>query len=122
MQNNAPHKSPDIVTRLKFPTKVLPGDEIKKIRDRLGNCSENTMETTIRATRTHVGSSAIQEGLRIFGLRNAIPRIAHPDVACWVAKYNGEIAAIDIISSFPNCTDGESAREYAALFARDKCS
>ena len=88
---------PIYVMGLKLPVRVLSEDEIKKIHAQLGHCSENTLETTIRAAQMHVDSSAILKVLRECGCQNALQRITPPQVSCWLAKYNGGIVAMDII-------------------------
>ena len=68
-------------------------EEIKKIHAQLWNCSGNMLQ-----------------------------RINPPSVACWLAKYNGEIVAPAIISPCADCFGGKVATQYPALFMIDSLS
>ena len=70
----------------------------------------------------HVDSPLIQKVLPECGFQNALQRITPPQVARWLAKYNGEIVALGIISPFTDCFDGKMAKEYPALFMIDSLS
>ena len=80
---------PIYVMELKLPARALSEGEIKKIHAPLGHCSENTMETSIRAAQMHVGSSVIKRVLGDFGRQAGVQRITPPQVACRLGKYNG---------------------------------
>ena len=107
---------PIYVMELKLPVIVLAEEEIRKIHAQLGHCSGNTMETTILAAQMHVDSPAIQKVVRECGRQNALQRITPPQVASRLAKYNGEIVALDIAFPFTDCFEGEIAKDCAVLF------
>ena len=110
---------PVYVTELKLHVRALSEEEVKKIHVQLGHCSEDAPETTIRAAQMHVDSSAIQKVFRVCGRQNALQRITPPQMACRLAKYNGGIAALDIVFPFTDCFEGKIARDYPALFMID---
>ena len=102
---------------MKLPARVLSEGEIAKNHVQLGHCSGNTSTSATRDAQMHCHCdlSAIQKVSEKCKCRTASRRIAHPSVACWLGKYNGEIADLDIISQFADCVDEELGNEYPSL-------
>ena len=88
----------------------------RKNSRQIGPLFRNTLSSTIRDAQIHCDFSAIRKVLHRRKRQTAAHRITHPSVACWVAKYNGELVAFDIISPIADSFDVKSAKEYPSSF------
>ena len=75
-------------------------DQLKKIRNQLGHCSEATLTSLLRAAHIVVPVDKITQLFRDCNCQAGVHRVTPPNVSCWIAKYNGEVVAVDICYPF----------------------
>ena len=107
---------------IRLPVSSLTFEELKRIHLQLGHCSENTLLSVIKAAQLHGEKSLIEKLYADCKCQVAVQRITPPNVACWLAKYNGEIVAIDIIFPFKDCCEEKLHKQFPALFMIDSLS
>ena len=88
---------------MELPARLLSEEEITQIHFQLGHCSENTLMSTSRAAQMNCDLPAIQKVLGKCKCQTAVQRSRPPPVASWMAKSNGEIISLDVISPFDDC-------------------
>ena len=97
---------------LDVPTAELSKEELRKSHLHLGQCSGSTSITMIRAAHMSVPTQRIMELYESRKCQTGIHRVTPPNVSCWLSKYNGEVAAVDIcypfVDSHPDINGGKS--------------
>ena len=93
-------RTPEIyaVAKTEVAPRVSTYQELRRIHVSLGHCAQNTMATLLRAAHIQVDHQQLHELYRKCGCADSVYRITPPQVSCWMAKYNGEIVGVGIIS------------------------
>ena len=107
---------------IRLPLRTLCLGDLKRIHLQLGRCSENTLRSVSKAAQMNGGNEVIQKLFFDCKCQVAVQRIAPPTVAWRLGKYNGEIAALDIIFPFADCMAEKVSKDFAALFMIDSLS
>ena len=99
--------------------------EVLKIHQQLGHCSEKQLVGLLRFGRCKVDMSQIRRATQRCGCERSARRITPPVASSWVARFSGEVLAIDV--SYPFTEIGhtglypasKASEEIPALLAAD---
>ena len=80
--------------------RVLADREITKIHIQLGHCSEKQLTDLLRFGGCKVDMTQIQRITTKCNCRRSVHRITPPVVSSWIARFSGEVVAIDILHPF----------------------
>ena len=78
----------------------LTDAEVLKIHQQLGHCSEKQLESLLKFGRCKVETLQIQRIAHRCNCQRSVHRIAPPVAPRWIARFSGEVVAIDILRPF----------------------
>ena len=80
--------------------KSLTDDEVLKIHQQLGHCSEKQLVDLLKFGGCKVDARQIQRITQRCQCQRSVHRITPPVVSSWIARFSGEVVAVDIIHPF----------------------
>ena len=82
------------------PLKRLSDEQIRKIHVQLGHCSQRQLIELLKFAQCQVNPEQINRIQTKCGCVRSVHRITPPVVSSWIARFSGEIVAMDIIYPF----------------------
>ena len=81
-------------------TRTLTDAQLRKIHLQLGHCSPQQLTELVKFGKYKVPQEQIERIHRQCGCKRSVHRITPPVVSSWIARFSGEIVAMDIIYPF----------------------
>ena len=80
--------------------RTLTDSQVKKIHLQLGHCSQRQLIELLKFARCKVDQNQILRIHQQCGCNRTVHRVTPPVVSSWIARFSGEVVAIDIIYPF----------------------
>ena len=87
-------------------SRKLTDAELLKIHQQLGHCSEKQLAELLKSGRCKVDTMQMRRITHRRNCQRSAHRVTHPVVSSWIARFSGEIAAIDIVRPFADIGPG----------------
>ena len=82
------------------PQRYLKDEEVIKIHRQLGRCSEKQLVDLLKFGGCRADSKQITRIMKKCNCQRSVRRITPPVVSRWIARFSGEVVAIDTIYPF----------------------
>ena len=83
-----------------LPLRQLTDAEVLKIHQQLGHCSEKQLLDLLRFGKCKADATQVSRITRRCNCQRSVHRITPPVVSSWIARFSGEVVAIDIVHPF----------------------
>ena len=87
-----------------FPVQQLEGglrklldEEVRKIHQQLGHCSDKQLLDLLKFGGCRADPQQVKRVMRKCNCQRSVHRITPPVVSSWIARFSGEVVAIDVI-------------------------